>query len=167
MAYKGTMTRAVLMGIASLAVLLAAGACARSMPENAQLTPADAMSSIRLMQVYDSDHDGVIAKAELETGLQREFTTCDVNSDGRLNGAETQAENDRRWRASGPASSPLIDWSQDGFIDFSEFSNTARSVFGQFDRNADGRLSGAEMRPPPRGRGQGGPMPGGEGGRRG
>ncbi len=156
----------VRMGIAGLSVVLAVAACARTgAPPANMLNQADAVQSITLMQAYDSNHDGVIAKEELETGLQREFAALDANSDGRLSGAETQAENDRRWRESGPASSPLIDWSLDGFVDFTEFAGTARSVFGDRDRDQNGSLSGNEMRPPralpP------GTMPQGEGGRRG
>lgn len=163
------MAPVVRMFAVSLAVMLAAGACSRlsGEPPSSLLSPADAMQSIRLIQTYDTDHDGVISKTEVEAGLQREFAACDANHDGKLSSSETQAENDRRWKESGPASSPLIDWSQDGFIDFAEFSNTARSVFSEMDRDQDGSLSVNEMRQPRIRPQEQMPMPGRQGRRRG
>lgn len=162
------MAPAFRMVIVAAALVLAGAGCGLTgqMPRD-PVTPADAMQSIRLMQSYDADHDGIVTKEEMEAGLKREFSICDSNGDGRLGAAEMQAENDRRWKASGPASSPLIDWSQDGFIDFAEFATTARSVFTDLDRDKDGRLSANELRPPrqPRGRGPG--RRGGEEGRQG
>jgi Ca2+-binding EF-hand superfamily protein len=115
------------------------------------------------MLSYDENSDGMVTRAELEAGLRRQFATVDVNHDGRLNRDEYQAENSRRQMANGTGYSPLIDWNQDGFIDFDEFATTARSVFDELDKNHDGVLSSDELRLPS-GRGAGG-APGGAAGR--
>jgi hypothetical protein len=68
---------------------------------------------------------------------------------GFLDQAEIQAENDRRYAASGTGYTPLIDWNRDGKIDFTEFAATARSVFEEIDKDHNGVLEGAELRVPP------------------
>jgi Ca2+-binding EF-hand superfamily protein len=157
------MTPAVRTGIVALLVVLI-GACAREMTPASQITPGDVMQSIKMMQAYDTNHDGVITRDEVEEALKREFATVDANGDGRISIQEMQAENDRRWKESGPASSPLIDWSQDGIIDFAEFAGTVRSTFSDMDRNGDGRLEGNELRPPRMQGGRRGPGRMGRGG---
>jgi Ca2+-binding EF-hand superfamily protein len=157
------MTPSVRTGTVALLVMFA-GACARDMVPASQITPGDVMQSIKMMQGYDTNHDGVITRDEMEAALQREFAACDTNHDGRISIQEMQAENDRRWKESGPASSPLIDWSQDGIIDLAEFAGTARSTFSDMDRNGDGRLEGNELRPPRMRGGGRGPGRGARGG---
>jgi len=79
---------------------------------------------------------------------------------------EMQAENDRRFRVNGAGASPLIDWNQNGQIEFDEFATTARSLFAELDRDMDGKLVPDELRLAPPGRGQAPPMeapPGGRG----
>ena len=71
-----------------------------------------------------------------------------------------QAENDRRFRAFGTEASPLIDWNQDGFIDFDEFASTARSVFEEMDKNHDGQPGPERIAASPGGRGPIQPRPG-------
>jgi Ca2+-binding EF-hand superfamily protein len=98
-------------------------------------------------------------RQELEAGLKRQYATADLNHDGKLDVKEMQAENDRRFRAFGTEASPLIDWNQDGFIDFDEFASTARSVFEDMDKNHDGKLDKNELRLPQTGRGPIQPRP--------
>jgi hypothetical protein len=129
---------------------------------------ADVERDVRLMLSYDENSDGTVTRAELEAGLKRQFAIVDVNRDGRLDAMETRAENTRRQMANGTAYSPLIDWNQDGFVDFDEFATTARSVFDELDKNHDGVLSSDELRlPSGRGGGPGAGMQGGRGGRQG
>jgi Ca2+-binding EF-hand superfamily protein len=134
---------------------------------NAAMRPVgEREQNIRLMLSYDENSDGTVTRDELEAGLKRQFTVCDLNHDGRIDIKEMQAENDRRFRAFGTAASPLIDWNQNGQIDFDEFATTARSVFAELDADHDGKLDKNELRlPMPRG----GPgmAPGGQQGGRG
>jgi hypothetical protein len=115
--------------------------------------------NIRLMLSFDANRDGLVTRDEVEAGLRAQFEAADTDRNGSLNLSEIQAENARRWQASGTASSPLIDWNQDGVVGFAEFSGTAYSVFSQLDRDRGGTLAGVELeaprvrgvaRPPPR-----------------
>ena len=115
--------------------------------------------NIRLMLSFDANKDGLVTRDEVEAGLRAQFQAADTDRNGGLNLSEIQAENARRWQASGTAASPLIDWNQDGVVGFAEFSGTAHSVFAQLDRDRGGTLAGVELeaprvrgvvRPPPR-----------------
>ena len=123
--------------------------------------------NIRLMLNFDTNMDGSVTRDEVEAGLKRQFDQADADRNGSLNLAEIQAENGRRWQASGTASSPLIDWNLDGTVSLAEFSGTAHSIFAQLDRDQGGSLAGAELQAPrvrglrPRAaRGQAGGQPG-------
>jgi Ca2+-binding EF-hand superfamily protein len=150
------------------AVMLLAAACSspRGGPNENLLPAADAERNIRLMITYDANSDGTVTREELEAGLRRQFAAADTNGDGRLSTPETQAENDRRYKANGIASSPLIDWNQDAFISYEEFATTARSLFDALDKDRDGKLDGDELMVPRmrgmRGRGPRGGGPPGE-----
>jgi hypothetical protein len=104
--------------------------------------------NIRLMLTFDANRDGSVSRDEVEAGLKMQFEIADADRNGSLNLNEIQAENGRRWQASGTASSPLIDWNQDGVVSFAEFSGTAHSVFAQLDRDRGGSLAGAELEAP-------------------
>jgi Ca2+-binding EF-hand superfamily protein len=162
-----------MLGCGAAAILAVAGcagprAAQQRPPQagpNAAMRPvSEQEQNIRLMLSYDENSDGTVTRDELEAGLKRQFAVCDLNHDGRVNIAEMQAENDRRFRAFGTAASPLIDWNQNGQIDFDEFATTARSVFAELDSDRDGKLDKNELRlPMPRGRAA--PPGGQEGGR--
>lgn len=133
------------------AVLIAA--CAG--PRNPRVAPnrppppiTEIEQDIKLMLSYDENSDGTVTRQELEDGLHRQFAAADLDHDGRIDLKEMQAENDRRFRAFGTEASPLIDWNQDGYIDFDEFASTPRSVFEEMDKNHDAKLDGNELRLP-------------------
>lgn len=100
-----------------------------------------------LLTKYDSNHDGTVTKAEMEAGLRAEFNAADVNHDGCLTPDEARTINEVRWTEQGSTATPLIDWNQDGCIDFNEYAGTARSLFTQMDRNGDGKLTLEELNP--------------------
>jgi hypothetical protein len=104
--------------------------------------------NIQLMLSFDGNKDGLVTRDEVEAGLRAQFEAADTDRNGSLNLNEIQAENARRWQASGTASSPLIDWNQDGVVSFAEFSGTAYSVFSQLDRDRGGTLAGVELEAP-------------------
>ncbi len=141
--------------ICAIAVFLVAAACGgRGARPMGMLPPlGETEQNIKLMLSYDENSDGVVTRQELENGLRRQYATADLNHDGKLDLREMQAENDRRFRAFGTEASPLIDWNQDGIIDFDEFASTARSVFEDMDKNHDGKLDANELRLPQTGRG--------------
>ena len=104
--------------------------------------------NIRLMLSFDANKDGLVTRDEVEAGLRVQFEAADTDHNGSLNLSEIQAENARRWQASGTGSSPLIDWNQDGTVSFAEFSGTAHSVFAQLDRDRAARLRASNWRRP-------------------
>jgi hypothetical protein len=104
--------------------------------------------NIRLMLSFDENKDGLVGRDEVEAGLKRQFAQADTDHNGTLNLGEIQAENARRWQASGTASSPLIDWNLDGTVSLAEYSGTAYSVFAQLDRDQGGSLAGTELEAP-------------------
>ena len=128
-----------------------AGDLARD-PRVASSQVGEIQQNIQLMLSFDLNMDGSVSLNEVDSGLKWQFEKADADHNGVLNLNEMQAENGRRWQASGTASSPLIDWNQDGTVSFAEFSGTAHSVFAQLDRDQGGALAGVELQTPrPRG----------------
>ena len=125
-------------GICAACVVLAVAACAgRGSGGNASrpLPPiSETEENIKLMLSYDENSDGTVTRDELEAGLRRQYAAADLNHDGKIDIREMQAENDRRFRAFGTAASPLIDWNQDGMIDFTELPNNGTNPAMEFTR---------------------------------
>jgi hypothetical protein len=101
--------------------------------------------AIELLMGYDANGDQLLSRPEFENALRRDFATLDTNSDGGLDPIERGVENDRRWRAFGTGSTPLIDWNTDGFVDFNEFAATLRATFTQLDTDENDNLSTDEL----------------------
>jgi Ca2+-binding EF-hand superfamily protein len=132
---------------AAILVTAACGGPRRGPPmPGVLLPPGEQEQNIRFMLSFDGNSDGTVTREEMEAALHRQFEACDTNHDGKIDLAEMQAENDRRYRAAGTAASPLIDWNQNGQIDFDEFATTARSMFAELDKDKDGKLSPDELR---------------------
>ena len=126
--------------------LVAAYGCGGRMQQ--MLPPAEKEMSIQAALLYDANHDGKVTREEMEAGLRREFAAADRNSDGFLDLAEMQAENQKRFNANQTGFSPLIDWNRDGKLDMMEFATTTRSMFAELDTDQNGVLEGAELRVP-------------------
>lgn len=109
--------------------------------------PAPFHPPIELIEPYDANHDGTLTRAEMEAGLKADFAAADTNHDGKLDPDEARAVNEQRWSSNASTTSTLVDWNQDGYVDFNEFAGTARSLFAQLDRNGDGVLEPKEWRP--------------------
>lgn len=92
---------------------------------------------------FDSDHDGQLTKAELESGLLDKFHKTDTNGDGVLSATEIRVLNDQL--LSQPGGSPVIDWNADGRIDMAEFASQWRTNFDRSDVNTDGILDPREL----------------------
>jgi len=150
----GPMIRVLAVG--SLALLAGYGCSSRNPagpaiaqdPRVASSQVGEVQQNIRLMLSFDVNKDGSVSRDEVEAGLKQQFEQADMDHNGSLSLGEMQAENGRRWQASGTASSPLIDWNLDGTVSFAEFSGTAHSVFAQLDRDHGGSLAGAELEAP-------------------
>jgi len=110
--------------------------------------PSGRAAGIRRLLSYDANKDGTITRAEMEAGLRADFAKLDTDHSGTLTADEVRAENARRYQADGPQYSPILDWNQDGVIEFGEFASTTRSLFEELDANQDGELSPSELKPP-------------------
>jgi Ca2+-binding EF-hand superfamily protein len=102
---------------------------------------------LEMLTRYDANHDGILTRAELEAGLKADFDAADTNHDGRLDKDETRAENEKRWKEGLSTTSTLVDWNQDGYVDFDEFAGTARSYFEQLDRKGEGQIDLRKLQP--------------------
>jgi Ca2+-binding EF-hand superfamily protein len=98
---------------------------------------------------FDNNGDGTVTREELEAGLRQNFRQADTNGDGRLDAGEVEAANQRRIALDESTAIPLIDWNQDGYVDFNEFSAGIRSQFLQLDLNGDGKVTIDEFRHAP------------------
>ena len=94
---------------------------------------------------YDANHDGTLTKAELIAGLKAEYGTYDVNHSNCLGPDQVRAINQMRVQQDASQATPLVDWNQDGCIDFNEYSGAALSLFDTLDANGDGQLSPQEL----------------------
>ena len=94
---------------------------------------------------YDANHDGTLTRAELLAGLKAEFDTYDVAHKNCLGPDQVRAINEMRVKQDASQASPLVDWNQDGCIDFNEFSGATLSLFATLDANSDGELSAQEL----------------------
>lgn len=108
------------------------------------ITPAKT-SVQKLFDLYDTNDDSQFSRSELEAGLRKDFAVADKKHDKRLDADEARAINQERWDADASMASPLVDWNQDGFIDFTEFGATARSLFAQYDLDGDGIVTESEV----------------------
>jgi hypothetical protein len=114
-------------------------------PEDREPKEAPFHAPVELLMRYDTNHDGIITREEMEAGLKADFAAADTNHDGRLDEDETAAVNHARWAEGGSTTSTIVDWNHDGYVDFNEFANTARSLFDEIDRNGDGKLTPDEL----------------------
>lgn len=121
--------------------------CGHRAPEEREPRDAPFHPPIEMLTRYDANHDGTLTRAELEAGLNADFEAADTNHDGRLDKDETRAENERRWKEGLSTTSTLVDWNQDGYVDFNEFSATARSFFEQLDRKGEGKIDLKKLQP--------------------
>lgn len=94
---------------------------------------------------HDADNNGKVTRRELEAGLRQDFWQADNNRDGRLDAEEVRAANLRRIRADQSTAIPLIDWNDDGYVDYGEFASAMRSLFEQYDADGDGIVTLDEM----------------------
>ncbi len=129
-----------------LGFALALSACADRRDRGPHETDPDFHPTIDLLTKYDANHDGTITRAEMEEGLRKEFDAADTNHDGKLDPDEVAAVNAQRWNEDKSTASTIVDWNQDGFVDFNEFAATARSLFADIDRNGDGQLTPDELK---------------------
>lgn len=94
---------------------------------------------------YDANHDGTVTRAELIAGLKAEFAAHDTHHNGCLDAEQAAQINQARVDADQSTATPVVDWNQDGCIDYTEFSAAPYSLFDQLDADHDGKLTAKEL----------------------
>jgi hypothetical protein len=94
---------------------------------------------------YDANHDGTLTRDELIKGLKAEFALHDTHHNGCLDPEQAGDINQGRVEADQSTATPVMDWNQDGCIDYTEFSAAPYSLFDQLDANHDGKLEPKEL----------------------
>ena len=100
-----------------------------------------------LLMRYDANHDGILTKEELAAGLKAEFAAHDTHHNGCLDAEQVAQINQARVDADQSTATPIVDWNQDGCVDYTEFSAAPYSLFDQMDANHDGKLTAKELGP--------------------
>jgi Ca2+-binding EF-hand superfamily protein len=100
-----------------------------------------------LLLKYDANHDRTVTRDELIKGLKAEFAAHDTHRNGCLDAEQAAEINQARVDADQSTATPVVDWNQDGCIDYTEFSAAPYSLFDQLDANHDGKLSPKELQP--------------------
>ncbi|MGB8363742.1 MAG: hypothetical protein WCE20_04310 [Rhizomicrobium sp.] len=135
-------------GAAATAMLLLLAGCGlfgHEAPRRPRAQDAPWLPAAAMLLVYVGS-DGSLTRAQLESGLRRDFAAADTNHDGCLDANEVRAVNEQRWKQDASTASPLIDFQHNGCVDFDEFAATPRTLFEQLDRNGDGKLTADELK---------------------
>lgn len=94
---------------------------------------------------YDANRDGTVTRDELIKGLKAEFAAHDTHHNGCLDAEQAGEINQARVDADQSTATPVVDWNQDGCIDYTEFSAAPYSLFDQLDADHDGKLTPKEL----------------------
>jgi len=94
---------------------------------------------------YDVNHDGTLTRDELIQGLKAEFAAHDTHHNACLDAEQAAEINQARVDADQSTATPVMDWNQDGCIDYTEFSAAPYSLFDQLDADHDGKLTPKEL----------------------
>jgi len=132
--------------LAVLSLILLAGCASHRPRPDGDRHEEEWHAPVQMLLRFDANHDGSVTRAEMEAGLRADFAAADTNHDGVLEPDEVWAVNEKRSSEDASAASPLVDWNNDGVVDFDEFAATARSLFDQLDADGNGVLSPAEMK---------------------
>ena len=134
------------LGAAAVFLALCVAGCASGPPKRHD-TPEPPKHPATAMLLPYASPDGTLTRAQMESGLRRDFDKADLNHNGCLDDNEVRAINEQRWKDGGSTASPLIDFKHTGCLDFDEYAATARSLFDQIDRDGTGKLTAQQLRP--------------------
>ena len=94
---------------------------------------------------FPANQERLVTRDELIAGLKAEFAAHDTHHNGCLDAEQTGEINQSRVDADQSTATPIVDWNQDGCIDYTEFSAAPYSLFDQMDRDRDGKLTPKEL----------------------
>jgi hypothetical protein len=135
-----------------LAMAAALAGCGGPSPQPAWMRPTEKPrdenyhgGNAGVLLKYDANKDGTLTRDELIAGLKAEFAAHDTHHNGCLDEEQTAAINQDRVDADQSTATPIVDWNQDGCIDYTEFSAAPYSLFDQMDANRDGKITPEEF----------------------
>lgn len=127
----------------SVVVVAAAGLCG-ALPAAAQYLPPTANLLLR----YDADQNGIVSRAEMDSGVNADYEMADTDGNDCISGPEIRVENERRLNRDGGVASPIADWNLDGCVNMNEFGSSIRNYFSYIERSGDGQVTAVELRGP-------------------
>ena len=105
----------------------------------------------RLFEYFDTDHDGVITQAEINSQREQRFARLDANGDGALSADELERARNRRrqiaerMRTLAKSRIMQADTDHDGQMSRVEFMNAPSPLLERADADGDGRITRAEF----------------------
>lgn len=96
-----------------------------------------------VQRAFDRNGDGLVARSEMEQGLEARFRAADTNGDGRI----TLSELFPRGTSSPQETARFTeqDANRDNSLSLAEFASRWQQLFVALDRNGDHQLSGDEL----------------------
>lgn len=124
-------------------VLTAAPALALQAPA---ISPDQLRQAINRVKEADSNHDGMITRAEWQTYRAAQFSRFDRNGDGILSEADRPRLVGRRDGGRLAEMMALLDQNHDGKVSRTEFVNGPMPAFDQVDLDHNGVVDGYEIK---------------------
>jgi hypothetical protein len=94
----------------------------------------------------DTDGDGQVELTEVEANAAKRAAEIDANADGRIDATELQAHHDKLRRLASEKRLLRFDADGDGSVSVDEFASGQSERIAKLDSNADGVISGAELK---------------------
>ncbi len=150
-----SLSKSAFLAVSALALL---AACGSREPEPPRWNPFAAGppreevvngGPVAAMRRYDANGDRTVTREELLTRLRADFAVADTAKTGCLGEVLVAEINQQRIQTDQSTATPLQDWNQDACVNFQEFATAPVSLFDQFDRNGDGRITPQELDPRP------------------
>jgi len=134
--------------VALAVTLLVPAACASGPPKHARAQEAPWHPPTTMLLPYAAA-DGSLTRGQMEAGLRRDFAKADTQHNGCLDDNQVRTINAQRWKDDASTASPLIDFKNNGCVDFDEFAATPRSLFELLDRKGNGKIPPGVLKPLP------------------
>jgi Ca2+-binding EF-hand superfamily protein len=102
--------------------------------------------AMRMLKDYDTDGDGKLTQAEIDTARSERFAKYDTNGDGALSLQEFQGLFQEFMRPMMVRAYQRLDPDGDASVTAEEYDSAFADIVARMDRNGDGALSQDDMR---------------------